>query len=287
MLASDLPTTTVFLGAGPIEYRLERRDAPVVVVLHGGHMRAGLPVGEDAFAAHTVLAVSRPGYGRTPITTGTTPEGFADAVRELGGRLGIDHVAAVAGTSGGGPTALALAARHPGFVRRIVLESAVGLLPWPDPRTRAAGRIVFDPDVERMTWAATRLLMRLAPGIGLRAMLGSLSTEPAGEVLARLDGGQRAALAALFGGMRSGRGFRNDLRRGTHVLRPVPAQPTLVVATRKDGAVPFAQAESLVAALPDAELVESRADTHLVWFGADYPEIAARIGAFLAAAQDG
>jgi hypothetical protein len=32
--------------------------------------------------------------------------------------------------------------------------------------------------------------------------------------------------------------------------------------------------------MPHPELVESRADTHMIWFGVDYPLIAARIGAF-------
>jgi pimeloyl-ACP methyl ester carboxylesterase len=47
-------------------------------------------------------------------------------------------------------------------------------------------------------------------------------------------------------------------------------QPTLVVATRNDGGVPFAHAQSLAAAIRRAELVESRADSHFIWLGADW-----------------
>ncbi|MBL6276370.1 hypothetical protein JMF97_09380 [Micromonospora fiedleri] len=82
-----------------MEYRLERRGDSVVVVLHGGHLRAGLAWDEAVFADAdvTVLAPSRPGCGRTPLSTGTTSAGFADVTAELCRHLGIDKVAAVLG----------------------------------------------------------------------------------------------------------------------------------------------------------------------------------------------
>jgi pimeloyl-ACP methyl ester carboxylesterase len=58
-------------------------------------------------------------------------------------------------------------------------------------------------------------------------------------------------------------------------------QPTLVIATRNDGGVPFAHAESLAAAIRHATLVQSQADTHLTWLGPDWPTIADRIRDFL------
>ena len=78
-------TRVIDLPSGPVEYRLDERGPHVVLMLHGGHMRAGLPLGEDVFADadYTILAPSRPGYGRTPLTTDTSPEGFADALAEL------------------------------------------------------------------------------------------------------------------------------------------------------------------------------------------------------------
>lgn len=48
-----------------------------------------------------------------------------------------------------------------------------------------------------------------------------------------------------------------------------------MIATRNHRSVSFAHAESLVAAMPDAELVDSRADSHMIWFGPDYPRVAA------------
>jgi len=279
----ERPTTVARLDPGPVEYRLERRGDTTVVVFHGGHVRAGLASGEEVFAGAgcTVLALSPPGYGRTPVSTGGSVGGFADATRVLCEHLGVGEVAAVVGISGGGPTAVTMAARHPDLVGRLILQSAVGWLPWPDRRTRLGAHVMFAAATEQATWGAVRTLMRLAPGTGLRMLLGGLSTLPGRDVAAGLGAGDRATLLALFSRMRSGRGFLNDLR-GTPDASAEVGQPTLVIATRKDGGVPFAHAQSLAAAIRHAELVESLADSHFIWFGPDWPTIAERIRVFLA-----
>ncbi|MEV6041228.1 alpha/beta hydrolase [Nonomuraea sp. NPDC052116] len=281
---SERATVVARLPAGPVEYRLEGDGPRTVVVFHGGHMRAGLALGEEVFAdaGLTVLAPSRPGYGRTPMTTGTTPAGFADATAQLCQTLGIERLAAVVGISAGGRTALTMVARHPHLVERVILQSAVGFLPWPDRLTPLGGRVVFNARVEAGTWAILRSLVRLAPSLGLRLLLHDLSILPARQVLAGLSAAERATLAGLFTVMRSGSGFVAD-------MLPVPdcaaqvSQPTLVIATRNDRSVPFAHAESLAAAMPNAELVDTRADSHMIWFGPDHPRIAAKIRDFLAA----
>ena len=58
-------------------------------------------------------------------------------------------------------------------------------------------------------------------------------------------------------------------------------RPTLVIASPRDGAVPFTHAEAIAARVSGAELVPSQADSHFIWFGADYPAIADTIRTFL------
>lgn len=251
-------------------------------MLHGGHMRAGLALGEEVFAddGYTILAPSRPGYGRTPVSTGRSEAGFADAVRSLCEHLGITEIAAAVGSSAGGRAAVTLAARHPDLVRRVILQSAVGPLPWPAPHVRLGAHIVFAAATERATWSAVRLLMRRAPDAGLRLLLPDLSVTPVHKVLKGLNVDHRAELIELFSSMRSGHGFRNDLTANPDVTSQVH-QPTLVIATRTDGAVPFTHARQLATAIPNARLIESRADSHFIWFGPDWPDIATEIRAFL------
>jgi pimeloyl-ACP methyl ester carboxylesterase len=251
-------------------------------VCHGGHMHAGLALGEELFAelGYSVLVPSRPGYGRTPLRTGRAPAGFADAAAELCGQLGIGRLAAVVGVSAGGPTAVTLAARHPHLVQRLLLLGAVGFGPYPDRRTRLGAHVVFNAVTEPVTWAGVRLLLRLAPAVGLRVLLRGTSTVPVRELLAGLSDQHRATLLRLFAGMRSGRGFLNDLRGAADVTAQV-AQPVLVIASRQDGGVPFAHAQALAASLPHTDLVESAASSHFIWFGEDYPAIAETIRQFL------
>ncbi|MEV6542507.1 alpha/beta hydrolase [Streptomyces sp. NPDC051665] len=284
----ELSTQVAQLRRGPVEFRYEPRGAATVVVFHGGHMRAGLTLGEEVFAdgGCSVLAVSRPGYGRTPLTAGASPAAFADTTAELCTHLGIDAVTAAVGASAGGPTAVAMAAYHPDLVQRLILQSSVGPLPWPDRRTSVGARLVFAPGTEGMTWAAVHALVRLAPDLGLRLLLRDLTVLPVRDMLAALQPEHRARLVGLFSRMRSGHGFVLDLQalRTPTTLAHVAARicrPTLIIASRKDAAVPFPHAEALSSAIPGAELMESQADGHFVWFGRDWPSIAERIRVFL------
>ncbi|WP_425573246.1 alpha/beta fold hydrolase, partial [Nocardiopsis composta] len=97
--APELPTSTLDLSSGTVEYRLRRGGPDAVVVLHGGHLRAGIALGEEELArgGRTVLVPSRPGYGRTAPAAGRTPEAFADTAAELCRRLGVRRVAAAVG----------------------------------------------------------------------------------------------------------------------------------------------------------------------------------------------
>ncbi|MFC7641943.1 alpha/beta fold hydrolase [Streptosporangium lutulentum] len=79
----------------------------------------------------------------------TTSAAFADVTAELCRDLGVGRLAAVVGISAGGRTALAMAARHPHLVERLILQSAVGFLPWPDRRTRLGGRWYSTPASRR------------------------------------------------------------------------------------------------------------------------------------------
>ncbi|MEU6147748.1 alpha/beta hydrolase [Streptomyces sp. NPDC047081] len=283
-------TDVVELAQGTVEYRLQHRGRATVIVFYGGHMRAGLALGEDVFADAdcSVLVPSRPGYGRTPVSTGRSATGFADVTAALCGRLGIAKVAAVVGVSGGGPTAVAMAARHPEIVERLILQSAVGPLPWPDRRTRLGAQVIFGPVRERATWALVRALLVRAPDTALRLLLRELTTLPAAEVVAGLRPEDRARLTALFSRMRSGHGFVNDLRDlkagpGPRLPLADVTQPSLVIASRRDGAVPFTHAQALAAGLEHAELLESSANSHFIWFGDDWPTVATQIRGFLSA----
>jgi pimeloyl-ACP methyl ester carboxylesterase len=98
-----------------------------VVHLHGTPGTAGSVALLADAARHNgvrLIAVSRPGYGRST----TTPPGLQSValdVGELASGLGIEEFA-VLGVSGGGPFALATAAGMPERVRRVLIAASPG-----------------------------------------------------------------------------------------------------------------------------------------------------------------
>ena len=82
--------------------------------------------------------------------------------------------------------------------------------------------------------------------------------------------------------MRSGRGFMNDLgtRQDPETARRV-THPSLVIASRCDGSVPFEHSADLTRLIPNAELFVSDALSHLIWFGGLPGAMNEAIGSFL------
>jgi len=111
---------------GPLEYELRGQGVPVLAI-HGAMggwdqslllARAALP--DQGFQT---LAVSRPGYLATPLSSGPSPEAQADLYALLLDHLHLDRAFALA-ISGGGQSALQFALRHPARCRGLILVSA-------------------------------------------------------------------------------------------------------------------------------------------------------------------
>ena len=111
---------------GHVEVAREGDGTPVLVI-HGG------PGGFDQglmYGRHLrdngceVITLSRPGYLRTPLSSGRTPTEQADLYAAVLDTLEIDRIT-VLGYSSGGPSALHFAARHPSRVKSLLLDSAV------------------------------------------------------------------------------------------------------------------------------------------------------------------
>jgi pimeloyl-ACP methyl ester carboxylesterase len=274
-----------------------RPGADVVLYFHGGHESAVTATAAELYVelGYTVVAVSRPGYGDTRV--GPVPPGhFAGLVDQVRDQLGYECFLSVVGTSFGGPQAIAYASRFPSRVRSLILHSAApSTRVYPDEVVqRLFAPVVFHPRVERFTWAAVSLLMRAMPRLGLRVMMSSLSTRPAGTWLPELSAEQRQEMREVFCTMRSGAGFVIDVHaagaEGADARRRAQQMiscPTLVTASRSDRGVPWAHAEDFVATIPDARLVEITSPSHLFWIGSGRPQVIAAVRGFLGARAGG
>jgi pimeloyl-ACP methyl ester carboxylesterase len=271
-------------ACGDIEYTL-LGEGPVVLVCHGTSSNCFSVDGSEPLleAGFSVLTPSRPGYGRTSLKVGASAAQAAGALVALLDCLGV-ATCAVKAISGGGPTGIALAANHPGRVRRLVLAAAI---------TKPEGR-VHEPAYESqrsfygplhvLFWNLLGWISRLSPTGMARQTLAIFSTHDPEEALQQLSPQDLQAICRFYQGHSSRRGALNDLAHtvGSGLLQNVQAQ-TLVIHSREDKSVPFQHAEWALEHIPQAELCESGATGHFYWVGPDYPGISQKLVSFLSA----
>jgi pimeloyl-ACP methyl ester carboxylesterase len=241
-------------SAGPIEFA-ERGSGPAVLLVHGS------PGGYDQLLGHAdvlarrgfrAITVSRPGYLRTPLAAGAAAPEQADALAALLDVLGLDS-AAILAVSGGGPTALQYALRHPHRIRSLVLIAAVTFNP-PEARSQPLRELGLRDDVVSMTAG-------LFPQLGFR-LLGL--TDPRTRAAALNDPARVACLRYLFQSLGVSdlrrAGYRND---GLSWLRQDPLDyplrqlrvPTLAVYGALDTAVPLEHGRRVQREVTGARLV--------------------------------
>jgi pimeloyl-ACP methyl ester carboxylesterase len=235
-------------------------------------------------AAFRWIAPSSPGYLGTPLSAGRAPEAQADAYAAILDALGVD-AAAVAAVSGGGPSAVQFALRHPRRCRALVLVSAnaiggIGVrLPLAWYVMKLAARVpplvaAMRRKAERDPDAAAR---RSIPDAALRAR--TLRDPEAGPLMLALQASTLDRMALRLPGTEV------DIATSRADLRPELERisaPVLAVHGTADRAAPFAQAEAVAARVPGAELLAIPGGGHVALF-THLAEIRARVGPFLAA----
>ncbi len=286
---------------GPVEYALEG-NGPVVVVLHGGigGWDQGLAITQDMGleGRFTILAPSRAGYLRTPLSTCRTPEQTADAIVALLDDLGINKVAVI-GISGGGPTALALALQLKDRAQALVMMAAITCRHEQPARTTndRIVRLMFSDSanliVDFVLWAFMVQLLRIMPRYMVKRMFQTTETFDKKGIELRVEGVMRHReqwtwMAKLFKNSLplSVRkvGLDNDLKQFA-VLPVYPVEnitcPTLVVHGRHDGNVPFSHAAFVADNVPNAELFVAETCGHLIWMSDDAEPAREKVTSFL------
>ena len=107
---------------GQIEFSDSLGEGLVILHIHGSPGGYDQVFGIDK--KYRVISPSRPGYLRTPITSGKTPTEQAELYKALLEELDIDSVI-VWGTSGGGPSAIEFAIKYPESTRGLISFEAL------------------------------------------------------------------------------------------------------------------------------------------------------------------
>jgi pimeloyl-ACP methyl ester carboxylesterase len=269
---------------GDIEYRIEGEGSRVALVLYGGHTNIYTHLGEDYFLerGYKILVVSRPGYGRTPLSAGLTPDVFADTLAGLLKQLTITKVLVV-GISAGGRTAIRFAARHSQMTDRLILQSSISFAPWPGRLTRLGSRIGFNSLTGKYTWGVIHFLVRLKPKLAIKLMVGNLTTLSPRKVVDGFSKQQFKDLCDLFMHMGSGQGFLNDIKTVNNDAADVTA-PTLIIHSKYDKSVPLNHPLLLAKQIKNSQLYLSEAESHLIWFSSHYRDIEKTMDEFSSAA---
>jgi pimeloyl-ACP methyl ester carboxylesterase len=229
-----------------------------VLLLHGqpGSGTDWVPVIRELLRRRVPLLVpDRPGYG----LTGGPAGGFfqnADALVAMLDRIGVARVVAV-GHSWGGGVAVALAARHPERVSKLVLVAPVG-------HRRAVGAL------DRLL--ALPGLGRMASRVGFAALRASLGVRPLRAAAHSLSGVEPAQLQRSVRRLApaAARSFAQEQRA---LVTETPAleallsdirTPTVVVVGEEDRLVPPEAARALAEQIAGAELVAVPSHGHLL-----------------------
>jgi pimeloyl-ACP methyl ester carboxylesterase len=269
--------------AGQVEYAA-RGEGPAVLIVHGtlGGYDESLAIAPPLVeAGFKVIAPSRFGYLRTPPASNMSPEAQADQFAALLDELKIADVA-VLGASGGGPSALQFALRHPERCRALVMMCTVSSRDIPDPRQDSpiAGLMASAMRSDFLMWLAVNAIIKGQPllsNIAPEARQDEIAGNPLGREMFR------ATIYSLFPVSLRQVGLDNDLVQ-MWSLADLPleqiAAPTLVLHGTADPLVPLAQAKHTASKIPDARLITVEGGDH-TFFASHYDQVWPEVVAFL------
>ena len=249
-------------AAGQIEYQLTGDAGPILLFLHG------TPGGYDqttSMPGLRVLAPSRPGYLRTVLEVGLTPEDQARAYAALLDTLGIDKVL-VMGASGGGPSSISFAAAFPERTHALIAMEAVSQkIELGDDNEPTP----FFMKSDLLLWATLSLLDTF---MGAEGIVGLLVPDPAIQQLILEDPEKTESMTGLLWSIwpisQRSLGQQNDTTQ--FGLLDLPSHtivvPTLIIHGTEDINVPYSQSQELVAQIPGAVLHTIEGGDHMMPF---------------------
>jgi pimeloyl-ACP methyl ester carboxylesterase len=241
-------------GPGVVEYAAVGQG-PAVLIAHGtlGGYDQGLAIAQLFDQRRfTFIAVSRAGYLGSGIPTGLTSAQQADSYAALLDGLGLEK-AAIIGASGGSPSALQFALRHPERCSALVLMSAIA--------RRKPTLPPFFQAVLAMQEVLTRFDFIWWPSyrFGQRLLLRSNGLSPAEVDSVMADRQKREILAAIYEPI-----MTTTLRRPGMLIDNLQIEelsadfadqistPTLIAHSKSDPMAPFDDAQWLAQAIPGA-----------------------------------
>lgn len=258
-------------------------DGRPVLALHGTPGSRFKYCGAHEAAAKRnlrLISLDRWGYGGSSPHRGGTLASFSQDAREIADRLGLERFGVV-GVSGGGPFAVAVAAKLGRRVDALALVAPVGQMVggWPVRDLRVFHWNCFCvmpriPGAVRLTFEVYRALLALAPCTAV--MIASARAKGADRALVA-DPDIRRSLAKTFAaGLAPGvAGAIQDMRLFSRIWDVDPADitaPTRMWIGTDDCNVPISAARNLARSIPGSETIELAGQGHF-WISKNYEDV--------------
>jgi pimeloyl-ACP methyl ester carboxylesterase len=252
---------------GQIEYAVAGQGVPVLRI-HGSpggydHSIAGPRARPDDIAGFQIIAPSRPGYLRTPLSAGRTPAEQADLYAALLDELKIER-AIVWGVSGGGPSALQFAVRHPQRTMGLVLVVPMlkSTSDYQGSLKPASASVMWLQDFG--FWVSMKLLSKPVASLTVPKMMPGFNADDPLQMALMSEIGKGFIPANL-----RTEGRANDIAQyGNLGIDTLPLEntmvPTLIVHGTADANAPYAGSAAVARRLPHAELVTIDGGNHYI-----------------------
>jgi len=298
------PLTVITSTLGnTIEFGRVGTGEQIVVSIHGsyGCYSQGLILASSFIDTsekrrqYSVISVSRPGYGSTPVESGNSFVAQASMIDSLLIELGLRNKRVILIANGaGGPAAIYFAINHPSRVCGLILVACITRAYWSG---QAKGLSLEDVENQslfsRLTqngsfqnagiWLLKKIICSYPNGTrsALRSILANVSLSEPEVIEAQVERILESAelvwmLQSYYLSYGGTAGFAID----SEELKNLPEidfesvkAPTLIIHGRNDGGVPLTHSEYAASKIADCKLVSLEGTDHLIWLGEKRSEV--------------
>lgn len=286
------------LSCGPVEYAVLGKG-PTLFISHGG----GTGYDNIYFYEYLVkegfrlVCPSKPGYLRTPLSSGRTFKAQADMFADLLDKLGIKEKVGILGVSLGGPAALQFALRHQDRVSCLVMQDAVSkeYHPSKEAEKSVLGKMYLSPvgreligylmDVSTQLWpeAIFKTYLQVETTYSakqINEVTKEIMSEPGNKQKIKDFSARVSPLGLRCQGMDMEMKLSETLPR--YPLETIKV-PTFVSQSRVDRDVTRDHGEFVAETIKNAQLYEFDGCGHMFWFGKEGDKVQAKLIDFLKA----